>query len=182
MTTGAPRKKFEDRVLASFELDTLGLPYPVVLKDAVIERRNVETDEVIGQAIPDMDSLVAAIAMVRALHPLRLNGAELRFMRKVVGMKSKDFAQTVGMDPSSYSRYENDKDQMGGYVEQLVRELVCEELKDKAPAVDYTPRDIIRLRITHEWEPIRMVFSRVLFKDGLTRERSEAWDTLPAAA
>lgn len=180
--TGDLGKKFEDRILATFELDTLGLPYPVVLKEAVVERIDLKTNEVIGHAIPDMDSLIAAVAMARCLHPMQLSGDELRFMRKVIGMKSKSLAESVGMSPSTYSRVENEKEHMGGYVEQLIRELICEELKDKAPAIDYTPRDIIRLRITNQQMPITMIFSRVVFKDGVTRERLNAWDTLKLAA
>jgi transcriptional regulator with XRE-family HTH domain len=174
---------FTDHVLEEFEVDTLGLPFPVTVKNAVIERRDAATGEVIGHAIPDLDGLVAAVAMARALTPLALRGAELRFMRKAIGMKSKDFAEAVGLTASSYSRYENDNDQMGSFVEQIVRELVCEELKGRAPAIDYSPRMIIGMTILREWpEEPRFVLDRVVFKDIATQRRSEAWDTLPIAA
>jgi transcriptional regulator with XRE-family HTH domain len=175
--------RFTNHILEEFEVNTLGLPFPVLVKNAVVERRDAETNEVIGHAIPDLDGLVAAVAMTRALLPLALRGKELRFMRKAIGMKSKDFAEAVGLTASSYSRYENDNDQMGGFVEQIVRELVCEELKGRAPAIDYSPRMIIGKTIVREWsEEPRFVLDRVVFKDIATQRRSEAWDTLPMAA
>lgn len=181
-TLAEPR--FDDKVLEEYVVDTLGLPYPIVVRGAVVERRDRASGEVLGHRIPDLDGLIAAVAVMRALVPVRLSGPELRFMRKATALGSAEFAEAVGLNPSSYSRYENDKDEMGGFVEQIVREKICEELKDQAPAIDYEPKKIIGMRMLREWEgEPRFIFERITFKDGSTRQKSCEWDAeLPLAA
>jgi len=170
-------------VLDEYVEDGLGLPFPVVLHNSVVEKRDAETGEIIGHAIPDFDALMAAIAMTRALCPVRLAGSEMRFMRRIIGMNSKSFAEALQINPSTYSRFENDKDHMGGFVEQILRQYVCDALKDRAPAIDYTPKKIIDLRITNSRpEGMRQVFTRVILKDAITRSRTQEWDALPRAA
>ena len=55
---------------------------PVILKDAAVVESDAAGDETV--TIPDMDALVAAIAVNRCLEPGKLAGAEIRFMRKAL--------------------------------------------------------------------------------------------------
>jgi putative transcriptional regulator len=41
-----------------------------------------------------------------------LIGAEVRFLRKEIGMKSKEMAAALSIEPETYSRWENDKRQV----------------------------------------------------------------------
>ena len=50
-----------------------------------------------------------------------LTGPEIRFLRKVSKRKAKDFAEELGYDPSTLSRYENGKKAIGGQGSRLIR-------------------------------------------------------------
>ena len=102
------------RTIPRHEEDGLGLPYPVVLIDGAEEEIDDTTGEVVGVSIPDMEELVAAVVLARVLHPLQLDHREVRFIRQVIGMRAKDFAQALDMAPETFSRWENGKQELGG--------------------------------------------------------------------
>ena len=88
---------------------------PVILKDAAVVESDAAGDETV--TIPDMDALVIAIAVNRCLEPGKLAGAEIRFMRKALGMTQAEFADTLEIDPATVSRWENDGQVLGGFAE-----------------------------------------------------------------
>ena len=52
----------------------------------------------------------------------RLTGAEVRFLRKAgLGLSQIDFARTVGVDPATVSRWENDKEPVGTPADRAIR-------------------------------------------------------------
>jgi putative zinc finger/helix-turn-helix YgiT family protein len=51
----------------------------------------------------------------------RLTGAEVRFLRKEIGMNGKAFAEAVGVNPVSLSRWENDKESQSESHDRLIR-------------------------------------------------------------
>ena len=104
------------RVLPRYEESGLGLPYPVVLINAAEEHADA-AGNVLGVSVPDLEGLVAAVAVARAFLPVELTGSEVRFMRKVIGMSAKDFAEALKLDPASLSRWENNKQTLGGWAE-----------------------------------------------------------------
>lgn len=74
--------------------------------------------------------------MVRIPHPLQLHiilamaisqkeghliGAEIRFLRKEVGMTAKGFAEAIGVTSQSLSRWENDKEKQSEPHDRLIR-------------------------------------------------------------
>jgi len=129
----------------SFDGEALfGMPVTVV--DAVF----CETDED-GKEIytfPNVDELTAAVALARALVPVRLLAADVRALRKACGMTAVAFAKAVGMSPSTLSRIENDAQGMGDYLEKLIRIHVAETLAASAPGVGYAgARDILAMRL-----------------------------------
>jgi DNA-binding transcriptional regulator YiaG len=91
------------RTVDRYEEDGLGLPYAVTLIDGAEEQIDDDTGKVIGISIPAMETLVAAIAVTRASIPVQLSGDEVRFIRGVIGMGSKAFAESLEMDPSTFS-------------------------------------------------------------------------------
>ena len=135
---------------------------PVILKDAAIVETDAAGDETV--TIPDMNALVAAIAVNRSLEPGKLTGSEIRFMRKALGLTQTEFAETLEIDPATVSRWENDGQVLGGFAEKCLRHLVCDTFHAEFPYFDYDPKRISYMKITvpaqgAQNEP--MVFVRV---------------------
>ncbi len=135
---------------------------PVIVKDAAIVETDAAGDETV--TIPDMDALVAAIAVSRCLEPGKLAGAEIRFMRKALGMTQAEFAETLEIDPATVSRWENDGQVLGGFAEKCLRHLVCDTFYAEFPYFDYNPKLLSYMKITLPDQAERnepMVFVRV---------------------
>ncbi len=135
---------------------------PVILKDAAVVETDAAGDETV--TIPDMDALVAAIAVSRCLEPGKLAGAEIRFMRKALGMTQAEFAETLEIDPATVSRWENDGQVLGGFAEKCLRHLVCDTFHAEHPYFDYDPMLISYMKIVAPTEAERiepMVFVKV---------------------
>ncbi len=116
-------------------------------------------------AIPDIQGLARAAAIVRALNPLRLEGKEVRFIRRALNMTQKEFADTLEMSQEHLSRWENDHKGVGGLSEKLLRHSVCALLQNEGAYV-YDPAAIVNMRFRglEEGEvllPIEMVRVRV---------------------
>ncbi|MFN9096336.1 MAG: hypothetical protein ACK5WN_18785 [Alphaproteobacteria bacterium] len=122
------------RVLPRYEEKSLGLPYPVVLINAAVEHVDA-AGNVLGVSVPDLEGLAAAVAVARAFLPVELTGSEVRFMRKVIGMSAKDFAEALKLDPASLSRWENNKQTLGGWAESQVRLATVGMLAQRKPSL-----------------------------------------------
>lgn len=59
--------------------------------------------------IPEPVQLHIVLAIAISKSPEKLTGPEIRFLRKEVGMTGKAFAEFIGVDPVTLSRWENDK-------------------------------------------------------------------------
>jgi len=75
-------------------------------------------------AIPCIEDLHRVLAFAIATQACRLSGAEIRFLRKYLGWSGKDFARTMGVDPATVSRWENEKDRIGLVSDRLLRAMV----------------------------------------------------------
>ena len=53
--------------------------------------------------------------------------------------------------PATISRWENESQPIGGYAEKLFRVVVCEELKLRACAVDYSGSMITMMKAVDPW-------------------------------
>lgn len=71
--------------------------------------------------IKNINQLHLAIALHIVERDHILTGPEIRFLRKVSKMKAKDFAKELGYDPSTLSRYENEKDVIADQGSLLIR-------------------------------------------------------------
>lgn len=135
--------------------------------------------------IPDTKGLVAAAAVARVMFPTKLNGAEIKFLRKASGLSAKDFAKTISVRPETLSRWENNGEQQIGYSEEKIfRILVGDKLKNApqseghALAIDYDHMAIVNMVIN----PIRpsentplLKFERVNLKVE-NKKPQELWD------
>jgi transcriptional regulator with XRE-family HTH domain len=80
---------------------------------------NVYIHGLVQYRCPSCDQPAAEIPKVKALHRLiardivcmreALSGDEVRFLRKELGMKGKEVADALAIEPETYSRWENGK-------------------------------------------------------------------------
>jgi putative zinc finger/helix-turn-helix YgiT family protein len=71
--------------------------------------------------IPNVRQLHLVIALIIIEQKQKLSGKEIRFLRKNLGMKSKDLAAKLGYEPETYSRFENDREPIGDRGDRLMR-------------------------------------------------------------
>jgi putative zinc finger/helix-turn-helix YgiT family protein len=132
-----------------------------VLNAVVVQRCSACSEEMIG--IPDLQGLARAAAMARAQSPERLAGKEVRFIRRALDMKQKDFAAAMDLSAEHVSRWENDHNGIGGASEKLVRHNVCALLSEGS--CEYDPKAIANMVFVPFPEggiaPIEMVRVRV---------------------
>ena len=135
-------------VLDRYEEKLMGLPYPIVLLNAAEEITHPKTGKVLGVAVPDAEELAAAVALALCFMPTRLTGAEVRFIRRVMGMTGQELAAAVEMDPATLSRWEHGKQEVGGWADKAVRMAAVLCLQDRAPGSSLRPEAIVSLRLT----------------------------------
>jgi transcriptional regulator with XRE-family HTH domain len=136
------------RRLAEFDAkDLIGAPFPVILHDSVDEKYDTVSGEVLSHIIPNVKSLVAAVAVLRVTREQKLNGEEIRFLRKSLARRAKDFAENVGISPEQLSRYENNKQPISLIYERILRASVCLGHFDEAYQMGIDMRKLLTLKI-----------------------------------
>ena len=107
--------------LETFDATTLlKAPFTVILTNSA--KQVLDNDgNVIETIIPDPEGLVKAVAQSRVLHKHKLNGAELRFLRSALGLKSKELAREISVTPEHMSRLEAGDKVLSPQSEMLVR-------------------------------------------------------------
>ena len=78
-------------------------------------------------AVPRIEELHRAIAFAVVEQRPRLTGREVRFLRKYLGYSGQDFAATIGVDPATVSRWENEKEPIGPTADRLLRLMVLRQ-------------------------------------------------------
>lgn len=91
--------------------------------------------------LPRVAELHRTIAHAVVRKPTRLSGAEVRYLRKYLGWSGADFAKHVGVDPSTVSNWETDKDPIGSTSDRLLRLMVVHQ----APVDDYSLDDLTKI-------------------------------------
>lgn len=103
------------------EYDAAGLP-GVTLRGVDVSRCPACGDKQV--AVPRLPALHQALARTVVTKPGRLTGPEIRFLRKHLGLSGQDFADVMGSDPSTISRWENGKEPMNKHADRLLRLMV----------------------------------------------------------
>jgi len=81
--------------------------------------------------IEDLEGLNRFVALVLVKKPARLSGPEVRFLRKSMGWSQSDFANKMGVDKSTVSRWEQpDGEAIGNASDRLLRLMVVHEPAD----------------------------------------------------
>ena len=75
--------------------------------------------------IPAVKQLMQLIARDIVESPFDLTGAELRFLRKRLGMKASEYARLLGFEPETLSRLENGKQPVSIQVQKLAKLSYC---------------------------------------------------------
>jgi len=75
--------------------------------------------------IPALNELMVKIARAVVEQEARLNGAEIRFLRKRLKKKSADFGKIIGVTPEQISRWENDGNFPSESADKLIRVFFC---------------------------------------------------------
>ncbi len=85
--------------------------------------------------IRNVEGLHKAIAMSLIKKSGLLNGREVRFLRKEMGLNAKRFAALLGVDPVSVSRWENQKTDIGITNDKLIRMLFIQRIEEECNKV-----------------------------------------------
>ncbi|MFB3812861.1 MAG: type II TA system antitoxin MqsA family protein [Terriglobales bacterium] len=104
----------------------------VVLEDIEFLRCKSCNTEV--PRIPRLNDLIRAIALAVITKPYELTGEEIRFLRKYAERTAAEFAELLGVDASTLSRWENDQQKAGDQSDRLIRLIalgIGEGLKEK---------------------------------------------------
>jgi putative zinc finger/helix-turn-helix YgiT family protein len=116
--------------------------------------------------IPNILNLHSLISALIIKNPEPLNGKELRFLRKEIGLKAKDFARLLGVSKVTVSRWENDNESIGITSDKLIRLIFIQKKEEeedqhfkialkhiasvkkkgvkKAPKIEIPMKDILR--------------------------------------
>jgi DNA-binding transcriptional regulator YiaG len=112
-----------DDILPEYAVDNLGASFKVILVDSARYVYDMDIGEYCI-SIPDEQGLLHSIAVVRAVHPLKLAGPDIRFLRKSLGFKSKDLAEHLDISPEHLSRCEKGEKVLSPNSEKLLRLLI----------------------------------------------------------
>lgn len=109
------------RVVDEFEAVDLGAPFKVFLHKAVTVTFDPKTGNPVKYSIPNPEGLLRTIVLTRILEPRKLSGAEVKFIRKALGLKQKDLAQRIDITAEHLSRCEASQLVMSPTTEKLLR-------------------------------------------------------------
>lgn len=101
----------------------LGTPFGVFISEGVSERKEPASGEIITDFV-DLPGLIAVMVQSRVMHPRKLSGDDLKYIRSALCLKSKDVAQMVEMSAEHYSRCENGAKAMSAEKEKFYRMVV----------------------------------------------------------
>jgi DNA-binding transcriptional regulator YiaG len=108
-------------VVDQFEATDMGAPFKIILKDCVKVVTDDKTGEILKYTIPDPDGLLRMVVLNRILHPRKLFGADIKFLRKAVGVMQKDMAKSIGLSAEHMCKCENGSLPIASASEKLLR-------------------------------------------------------------
>ena len=148
------RYQIQKELMGNMRVELVGVVNALVCKECGATMR---TD------IPDMSGLVAAVSVARAAkEPVKLNGPEIRFLRKAMGKSAKDLAEELRVTEETVSRWENGHLVMGEPAERIFRWTVADTLDGLVPGIDWEPDEILKKMniVSVSAEPLVMYFHR----------------------
>ena len=110
-----------------YEAAHLGAPFKVILHNAVKQYIDADTGKILRTQIPNLSGLRKEVALSRCLHPRKLNGLELKFVRKAIGLKAIELSSLLDITPEHLSRCEGGDRLLSGAAEKLLRVIVLKK-------------------------------------------------------
>lgn len=114
--------------------ELLGTPFKVVLSNGIEQHLNKATGKVMTQ-ITDLPGLIFCILQARVLHPRKLSGEDLKFIRASLRMRSSEVADVLDVSPEHYSRCEAGTKTLSTAAEKYFRMRVFLQASCKHKAV-----------------------------------------------
>ncbi|HZS47739.1 MAG TPA: type II TA system antitoxin MqsA family protein [Blastocatellia bacterium] len=96
-----------------------------------VEVRYCEKCKTGAPRIPRIKELHLTIARAIALQDAPLSGPEMKFLRKHLGMKAKEWAEYLRIDASTLSRWESGDQQVGAQSDALIRLVYFRLLEER---------------------------------------------------
>ena len=167
----------------------LGAPFRVLLANGF----SVNIDQKSGKSVTeiiDLPGLIAASVQSRVLHPRKLSGEDLKYIRSALCMRSHEVAEALDLSPEHYSRCESGTKTLSSSAEKFYRMYVflsaaskdegfqdylsqpkADRSKDRSPeqaqeakeAVSAFKKVFLQMKIEHLYpagEKIEFIFSR----------------------
>lgn len=125
----------------------LGAPFPVTLTGGVLEKHCEECGAKAGHILKNPKQLIGMVAVSRVCEGMKLNGSEVKFLRKAMGLKAKDLAEQLDLDPAHVSRIENDRRTISVAHEKALRQAVCLHFIDDAQIMKMDGSKIFSMQI-----------------------------------
>ena len=122
----------DDEVLLSEYEPNIGAPFRVILVHSVRQKISPQ-GEVVSTCIPNMGGLLKEIALTRSLHDRKFSSAELKFVRKAIGLRANELAGLLGVSAEHLSRCENSDRVLSASAEKLLRVIVLKRRYKYAP-------------------------------------------------
>ena len=107
-------------VRRNYQLTDMGIP---------VELQRIKVIECpacgnVDPIVPNLDGLMHVLALAVLCNPCKLNGEEVRFLRKYVNKSAVEFARFLHLDHTHLSKIENNRLEIGNRTDKLVRLMV----------------------------------------------------------
>ena len=93
--------------------------------------------------IPKVEILHRAIGKAICCKKALLDASEIKYLRKEIHLKGKEFAKSLGIAPETVSRWENNKQTISDAEDRLIRSLYMMYVSEQVEAVAH--QDILKL-------------------------------------
>jgi DNA-binding transcriptional regulator YiaG len=140
------KSNIKSEVFKLYEDKLLGIP-GVYIKNAVVREFCPKCRHNQSIIIPNLQGLIAAVAVHRINQPLKLSPREILFLRKACEWTARTFAGKLEVRPETVSRWENGKETMSPQSEKLLRLIVGDKLHRAASAITFDPQFIGNMRL-----------------------------------
>ena len=126
---------YADSPVAQDYGELIGVPFKVFLSGGVVEKVDEKTGKVMTE-ITDLPGLIACVLQARVLHPRKLSGEELKFIRVALRLKSAEVAEDIlDVSPEHYSRCETGTKTLSTSTEKFYRMRIFLQAGSKHMAV-----------------------------------------------
>jgi DNA-binding transcriptional regulator YiaG len=121
-------------IRGEYDLYAMGIPAKV----RNMKMSKCKTCGNIDPIIAHMDDLMRTVALAVVCSPSRLQGRDVRFLRKYIGKTAEEFGKILNVDKTTVSKWENGHDPVGDQSDRLIRVTVIalgDGLEEKLKAV-----------------------------------------------